>query len=506
MKKLILLIVTGLIDFVFIVMVLFSSSQDRLDIKDISYRPPQFAGSFYPSHPDLLRKNLDDFLKLDSPLTVEDSIIALVVPHAGYVYSGWVAGKAYRQVNGLNYDAVIIIGPSHQKSFKGSSVFSGDAYVTPLGNAMIDKKLSIEIASVNQNVRLSLDGHDWRTQQSEHSIEVQIPFLQRVLPNVPIVPICMGSQDNSSIDDLMKAIVFGIKNSGKNILIVASSDLSHYHDLLSAKSMDMPLTSAFGRLDYFKIASQCSSRKWEACGFAPIAVAMMAAEQLGANDAKPLLYSTSAGSPYAKASEDRVVGYLSGAIIKNENKTLDILPKLSEKNKKTLLKAARQTVEACSGKKENYSPGKSSPELSENYAAFVTLKKKGELRGCMGHTFSNQPLIDEVIEAARLASTHDPRFPSVRKSELNDLVLEISVLSRYKRVLDTGEIQTGDDGVYLRLGDSTGLFLPQVAREQKWDTKTFLEHLGLKAGLKKDAYLNPNAELYRFRALVIKED
>lgn len=479
------------------------SQADAPTTKDITYRPPTVAGSFYPDNADTLKKWINDYLKQGKNADANTEIFGLVVPHAGYVYSGWVAGLAYKQVEGKHYDDIIILAPSHTKAFKGASVFDGDAYVTPLGNVMVDKTLSSEIAHNNDLVKFSRNGHQWGTDRNEHSIEVQLPFLQIVQPGVPIVPIVIGSQNNETSDALLKAIVSSVRKLKRKVLIVASSDLSHYHDDYTAKRMDQPILRAFYRYDYFKLALNLFSRQWEACGGGPIVVAMMAAEQLGANKASPIIYSNSAKSPYVKGDRQKVVGYFSG-IIYNDGENTGIFPNLTEDSKKELVKIARETIKSVANKSEQpYEINVVPKDLSEEYAVFVTLHENGKLRGCMGHTIAENTLMMAVKESAKLAGSQDPRFPPVKNGEIDNIELEITILSRMKRVLDFKDIQPGVDGILLRLGYNSGLFLPQVATEQGWSRKELLENIGRKAGLSTDAYKNPKAELYIFRGLVI---
>ena len=479
-------------------------SQDAPSPDMVTYRPATVAGSFYPDDPDELKDWIKQFLARGESSDTSQNILGLVVPHAGYVYSGWIAGQAFKRVEGRKYDAIIIISPSHTQAFKGSSVFDGDAYVTPLGEAMVDKELAKEISTVNDMVKLSRDGHKWKGDRAEHSLEVQIPFIQTVLPKSKIVPIVMGSQDFESADALMKAIVYAVKKLNRKVLLVASSDLSHYHDESTAKKMDECLVKAFNKFDYFRIALNAFSRRWEACGSAPIVVAMMACEQLGANKTQSVIYSNSANSPYIKGDKKSVVGYFSGILYQDEV-TDDLLPLLSNENRQKLLEVAKATiVNTAKDDDEIINIGIPSGELSDEYAVFVTIHKNGQLRGCMGHTIADNNLITAVEESAKLACSRDPRFSPVEKSELDELEYEITVLSRMKRVLDLDEIEPGRDGVLLRLGYYSSLFLPQVATEQNWDRKTLLEQLGRKANLTTDAYLDNKSELYVFRGMVIK--
>jgi len=478
-------------------------SQDAPSPDKIAYRPATVAGAFYPDSPDKLRSWIQEYLDKGKTSGDNRKIIGLIAPHAGYVYSGWIAGQAYKQVEGREYDAVIVIAPSHAKAFRGSAIFDGDAYTTPLGEAMVDHELVKEIGSVNDMVGISRDGHGWIGERSEHSLEVQIPFIQVVLPGIKIIPIVMGTQDFESADALMKAIVSAVKKLNKNVLIVASSDLSHFHEAEIAKTMDEKIVNAFAKFDYFRLALNAFTRKWEACGGGPIVVAMMAAEQFGANKAEPLIYSNSSDSPYIKGDSKKVVGYFSGILFK-DNDAVDILPEISDENRQKLLEIAKTTVSNIAKNNDDFSGfNGSSKALSEEYAVFVTLHKHGKLRGCMGHTIADKALIAAVEESAKLACSRDPRFSPVKPKELDDIDYEVTILSRMKRVLDPNEVEPGRDGVLLRVGYNSGLFLPQVATEQGWDRKTLLEQLGRKAGLSTDAYKDLKAELYIFRGMVI---
>src|SRR3989339_298896 len=389
-----------------ILMVALSNTfcQDSPDLSKVTHRPPTVAGAFYPANADTIKKWINEYLSPDEPLEIKGDIIGLVVPHAGYVYSGWVAGKAYRELKDRKYDAVIVISPSHTKAFRGASVFKGDAYVTPLG---IEK-------------------------------------------------------------------------------------------------IDSPLVEAFSKLDYFKMAMNLYQDKWEACGGAPITVVMSVAEQLGANSAHSFLYATSATSPYTATDSSRVVGYFSGALYNDNSGQLKILPELNEKDKKVIMDYAKKSVRSTVlNTSIDIDEKQFSDRLNDEYAAFVTLKEEGMLRGCMGQTFTTSSLLNSVIEAGRLAASRDPRFSPVSEKELDKLEYEVTILSRMKKILNPEEIEIGRDGVYLRMENSGALFLPQVAPEQKWNRTELLENLCRKARLPMDAYKSTKAELYVFQAMII---
>lgn len=465
-------------------------------------RLPAVAGVFYPENADTLRRWVEAFVQhARSPITASE-IAGLVVPHAGYTYSGWVAGEAYRQIQGRSYDAVVIVGPSHYQYFHGASIFGGTAYQTPLGNVSVDTLLAGAIARTQPGIGFSDIGHRWDSSTREHSVEVQLPFLQVVLPGVPIVPIILGSQDFPTTDALMRAIVAGVHSTGERVLLVASSDLSHYHAIDTARDFDSALINAFGRYDYHLMEMRLFGRQWEACGGGPIVAMMMVAEQLGASRSVPLRYMNSADVPAGASRRDRVVGYMSALLVKGDTPLR--LPILTRQESEALLKVARDIVTATVNGEtpKRYVP--LTRNLSSEYAAFVTLNKHGALRGCIGHVIPDGALLDVVQTVAPLSAVRDSRFKPVMPIELPDLEYEVTILSRFKRVLDTNEILVGRDGVYLRVGTVTSIFLPQVASEQRWNRRTLLEELGVKAGLAREAFLRSDAELYRFEACVVR--
>lgn len=479
--------------------------QDALPEEKISYRPPMFSGSFYPSNPDTLKKMINQYLELEKPPKYgEIDIFGMAVPHAGYVYSGLVAGRAYKELIGRKYDAIVIIAPSHRESFYGASVFSGDAYVTPLGNVHIDKELSKLISNFDNDILLSFKGHRWDSDYAEHSLEVQLPFLQIVQPSTPIVAVVMGSQDFLTQDKLMKSIVNAVNKSGKKCLIIASTDLSHFHDAETAESIDKPLVRTFARYDYFAMQNLFSDNTFQACGAGPLTTMMMTSEQLGANQAIPIIYLHSGNTEAGSSRQDRVVGYFSGITAKGQTMSL---PVLNKTDKEKLIEQSKKGVYDAINNIDDEQINTIIPlRLSNPNPTFVTLKKKNQLRACMGHTYARVPLLMEVYNSAKLAAQNDYRFGPITNDELEELEFEITVLSRFIRVLNLNDIKIGRDGLYIRLGKSHGLLLPQVAAERNWDTATFLEHLSEKAGLHKNSYMHSNAEIFRFEAVIIHEN
>lgn len=468
-------------------------------------RPATVAGAFYPEDTDTLRKVVENFiLQADISKGKElTEVMAIISPHAGYVYSGHVAGHSYRMIKDEEYDAAIIIAPSHQKPFRGCSIFPGENYQTPLGKVKIDRELADLINIDSRNVFSSMDGHEWSNFTSEHSLEVQLPFLQVVQPDLPIVPVIMGSQDDETCNELSKAIIRAIKKYGKKVLLIASTDLSHFHSQDSAKALDSNVTGAFEDYDYLKLSYNLFSHTWEACGAGPIIATMLICEQLGADKAINMKYATSADTQAGKISPDRVVGYFSGVIGKT-GKIHTLLPELSNEEKSFIKNLAKNTVESVIKNRKIELSDNISENMKMPFAAFVTINKNKSLRACMGHIFSSAPLVDEIIESASIACTKDYRFGKINESELKDLEYEVTVLSRMKLVSDFNEIQIGKHGLYIKYGNKNGLLLPQVASERNWDKETFLSQVCAKAGLPTDTYLKGNAQIFIFEAVIIE--
>ena len=343
-------------------------------------RQPGVAGAFYPANPDELKNMVDGFLaKAQAPATT-DPLIALIAPHAGYPYSGGVAAFSYAALKGHKFHRVVIIAPSHYDSFPFSSVYDGDAYVTPLGRIPVDKVFAAKLSAQSNAIRLSGRGHERTGEQSEHSLEVQLPFLQRTLGEFQLVPIIMGDQSYEASRALGVALAKLIANS--DTLIVASSDLSHYHPYDEASRIDHNTLHAIEAWDYYDLSRNLQSRVWEACGGGPIVAAMMAAERLGANRAELLKYANSGD---VTGDRSRVVGYSAFALYKAASKAASTaLFSLTPKEKQDLLSVARNSAETAVRERKEYKPPAGSPALQQDRGAFVTINKNGDLRGCIG--------------------------------------------------------------------------------------------------------------------------
>ncbi len=476
-------------------------------------RPAGVAGSFYPSDPGKLTAMMDGMLARASLPAIDGKIVAVVAPHAGYPYSGPVAAYSYAALKGHKYARVVVIAPSHYEAFNFTSVYDGDAYVTPLGVVPVDKEFAQKLAKMNGSIRLSERGHKATAQGAEHALEVQLPWLQRVLGNFTLVPIVMGDQSYGGSRALGVALAKliekesgstvqqGAENAAGDTLIVASSDLSHYHTYNEAVSIDRKTLSALESWDYLSMSRNFQSRVWEACGGGPIVAAMIAAERIGANQARILKYANSGD---VIGDRSHVVGYSADVFVKARSGKAAGAPfSLSEEEKAELLDVARKSVESAVRQHKLYVPEKTRDErLNQDRGAFVTLREAEKLRGCIGFSAATQPLYMTVRDTATLAALRDPRFQPVTAEELSKLQYEISVLSPLRRARDLQEIRVGEHGLLVKNGEHEGLLLPQVPVEQQWDRATFLQQTCIKAGMSPDCWKDDSTDIFHFTAVV----
>jgi AmmeMemoRadiSam system protein B len=261
------------------------------------------AGMFYDGSPEVLRSEVDDLLDRAETSAVPGAIRALVVPHAGYVYSGLTAAHAFKLLKGATYDCVVVVGPSHREYFDGISVYPGDAYETPLGRVEINTELRDALVADGTAVTLSVAGH-----RGEHSVEIQLPFLQRALGEFSFIPVVMGDQQARHCLALSEALQKIAEH--RNVLLVASSDLSHYHPYDEAIDLDKRVLDAVESFDPRVFVEKFENDVFEACGGGPIAAVMDAAKRLGADSATVLHYCNSGD---ITGDRSGVVGYLSAA-------------------------------------------------------------------------------------------------------------------------------------------------------------------------------------------------
>lgn len=494
------------------------------------------AGQFYPADRDsLLRQVGKCFEEGGGRQATGRRPLALIVPHAGYVFSGSVAASAYACLpDSADYDHVFLIGPSHHVSFDGASVANVfDAYRTPLGLVPVDRALCDSLLRADTCFTCRPAAH-----AREHCLEVQLPFLQYRLRRMPpIVPVIVGTQSLATLQKIAAALkpYFNSRN-----LFVISSDFSHYPSYADALTVDGCSGKALetGRLDKFIGALQHNSALGvhnlytSACGQCAIAVLLLLAEDEATGGlAKGLTmhhtgYRNSGDSPYG--GKDEVVGYHGFCLtapplapspsrgggdntdkrsIDSNQETHQPLPTggggdrggaftLSPDDKLQLLRVAWNAITPARLHKE-VTP---THVFGRKVGVFVTLTKDGRLRGCIGHFGEDVPLGRLTDRMARAAAFEDPRFTPLREEELPGIGIEISVLTPLRRISDISQFHYGREGIYMRKGRRSGTFLPQVADETGWTKEEFLGHCAQdKAGIGWDGWRT--AELFTYEAI-----
>lgn len=268
-------------------------------------RKAQVAGSFYSNNKETLERDVAVFLENSHPVEIVSRVYGLVAPHAGYMYSGGVAARAYRQVVDRDFDVVVVISPSHKIYFEEISVYNGVAYESPLGQVKVHQELAKKLASLHPNIIYSDLGHAI----DEHALEVHLPFLQQVFYDFKLLPIVMGDQKPENVQALADSLAKLLQD--QTALIIASSDLSHFHSYDKAKLLDNVVVENIGNYDYDKLAEDLKKGNCEMCGGGPVMATMKACEKLGANKSKVLLYRNSGD---VSGEREQVVGYLAALL------------------------------------------------------------------------------------------------------------------------------------------------------------------------------------------------
>ncbi|HNZ64566.1 MAG TPA: AmmeMemoRadiSam system protein B [Smithella sp.] len=493
----------------------FFASACRADKKPAGdIREPAVAGKFYPENADKLKRAIEYFLRDAIPGEIKKPV-ALIVPHAGYIFSGQICADGFNQVRNQQYDTVVILGTNHTgPDFRKVSLYSGDGFRTPLGTAHVDKN----IVSALKKAAPDLCIPDQSLHEREHSLEVVVPFVQTVFPRARIVPVVVASTDMETAVRFGNVLASVLHN--KNVLIVASSDLSHYPAARDADIVDRETLAAIATLDPSLLtatlkahaAGNIDNLSTSVCGEAPVIAAMAAAKSLGAVRGKMISYANSGDTSIGDRS--RVVGY--GAVVltkdnaeKNAPGSVQQKPaagsaRLGSADKKALLAFARETLSRIFLTDTVPLPRGFSADLQQPRGVFVTLRKQGELRGCIGHMIADEPLAKLVGAMALQAAFNDSRFMPLSPEELKDVEIEISVLTPMKKVSGPKDIVAGRDGVLINKDGASAVFLPQVATEQGWNRDTMLDNLCRKAGLEKSCW-KAGARFSTFQALVFSE-
>ena len=482
-------------------------------------RPATQAGRFYESNPQVLSHEVDSLLARHANDGTYENVAALIVPHAGYYFSGNVAASAYMALDSTKqYKRIFLLGPSHHEWLDGASVNTeADYYATPLGQVKVDHETAVKLTTDCTDLTDSASNTDKilfyepKAHDREHCLEVQLPFLQRFFTLhsslstkevPPIVPIIISTNDFQKLQQIAETLkpYFTDEN-----LFIVSSDFSHYPSYDDACAVDAKTGKAIesGDASQFIATIQANARSGirnlatSACGELAIVTLMLMMDSQ--YQVKHLLYQNS--GDIDNYDPTRVVGYHAFAILRGEEKTFS----LSDKEKKTLKDIAYNSIkDSLDGKPvavANSSLFILHSSLKEKCGAFVSLHKQGRLRGCIGHFGEDVPLYEIVAEMARAAAFEDPRFQPVTHDELDDLDIEISVLTPMRRIQSLDEFQLHKHGIYIKKGYRSGTFLPQVADEVNWTKEEFVGHCSQdKAGLGWDGWRD--AELYVYEAIV----
>ncbi len=474
------------------------------------------AGMWYSGIPDELESEIKSYFDA-APKAELDDIIALLLPHAGYAYSGQTAASAVAQVRGRDYERVVVLGPTHQFELRNKiSVPDARAYSTPLGQVDLDSDF-IDLISSHAFVQTSTAHH-----QQEHSVQIEIPLLQVALEEFKLVPIVVGQLDLETCL-LVGAALRELMDD--KTLLVASSDFTHYGERFGylpfkdnvpdgIKNLDIGAFGFIENADPRGFMQYCNETGATICGRIPIAVLLaMLPDYAGAHLVQ---YETSGNMT---GCYDASVSYLSAAFTggwensgmrgRDECVAQENANSLDANDKRCLLKLARSVLDSYLRNRGRSNANEPDTEITDGMrnvmGVFVTLKKRGQLRGCIGEIFPRRELYKAVIAHAINAGLNDHRFSPVSLDELNDIKIEISALTPPRKVDSYREIEIGRHGVLLEKGLRVSVFLPQVAPEQGWGLEEMLENLALKAGLAPDEW-REGAEFKVFEAIVFSED
>ena len=514
MKKLALL---------FLLVFLFFSCSCAASDSGAKVKKPNLAGTWYSADAGELAGQIDRLLAGARPAGERGDPLVLTLPHAGYIYSGKTAAAGYRVIGAVGKPAVpakliVILAPSDHSAFRGCSLLDADYYETPLGKVRLGREAADDL------VRDGLFRKNPGAFEEEHAVEIHLPFLQRIFGrrlegDVRVLPILVGDADDGEVKIMARKLADA---TGRyDPVFIISSDFTHYgpnfgyepfrnsggqSNMVKIKELDGGAIDLILKKDLAGFTGYCERTGATICGRNPIRIAL--ALPMRGFRAEKIAYDTSGNitGDYANSVSYAAIllsGRLEAAKIREENDSF-----LSAKDRKFLLKAARDNIASWLKKRRGirFFPTDVPPALLEKRGVFVTLKKRGELRGCIGYIAGLKPLLQAVLDNSYNAAFKDPRFGPVTAEELPGITIEISVLTEPVQVKSVEEIQVGRDGLIMERGPYRGLLLPQVAVEQGWDRKTFLDQTCVKAGLPPGAWKDGDTKIYRFRAIIFGEE
>jgi AmmeMemoRadiSam system protein B/AmmeMemoRadiSam system protein A len=474
-------------------------------------REPVVAGIFYPAEAQELTDLVDELLMAaearegDPPLAEAGARPRLVVaPHAAYRYSGPITALAFKTLMGRGYRRAVLIGRSHHALFDGVAAAPEAAWRTPLGVIEVDRDFLGRLGERGNWLHHSRAPHD-----SEHSLESLVPFVQRTLgAAATIVPLLLGGDDELTEAALSEALADLMDDA---TVVIVSADLSHYPRQADAERLDTRTVrgvmtgdvAAFRAAISEVMAEGAAGEETATCGAAAIAVGMRVADRLGLT-ARMLGYATSGDAP--GGDKKRVVGYAALAFL---GPAAILVPvghgELEAAEQQAALLIAHETLQAAF-RGGRYEPQTDLPGLLRPSGVFVTLRKDGALRGCIGAVSTSRPLAEGIRDMTLAAAFSDERFEPLAAGELADASVELTVLSPLVRIADPRLIEVGKHGVMVERGKQSGVFLPQVAVEAGYDRRQLLRQLCVqKAGLPADCWQDPETKICVFTAQVIRE-
>jgi len=449
-------------------------------------RPSAVAGMFYPQEAEQALRQLDACWAAARPHPGLGTPKAIIAPHAGWVYSGAVAASAYdllKPARGI-ITRVVLLGPSHRVAFRGMAVSEADEWASPLGAVKLDRAAIAQVIG-----RVPMVGTLEQAHAQEHSLEVHLPFLQKVLGEFALIPVVVGDATPEQV-----AVLLDVLWGGAETLLVISTDLSHYLDYAACQGLDSRTRAAIENLDPAALSRE------QACGRVPMGGLLLSAKRRGMK----IVTLDVRNSGDTAGSKDKVVGYGAWALFEAERGDIrDLGPLLLE-----LARTAIQThLEHDKPMDDHAGPDMPAP-LRQPGACFVTLKKHGQLRGCIGSPQAWRPLAEDLCDNAVKAACKDPRFPPLSAAEWPEVSVSVSVLTppttmSFADQADLlAQLRPGVDGLIIEDAGRRALFLPSVW-EQLPDKRQFLAHLKQKAGMTADHW-SPDFKALRFEAIEIK--
>jgi len=474
-------------------------------------RQPVASGRFYSANEETLKKDIALLFETCKKTSEYNTVRAIISPHAGYVYSGKTAAAAFSSIpKNAVYKNIFLIGSSHVMAFEGASVFNIGDYITPLGKALVNKEIANKLIKDNAVFDFPVTSH-----AQEHSLEVQLPFIQLYFKNIPkIIPIIIGTVNEKTIKQIAEVLQPWFTNEN---LFIISSDFSHYPPYKEAVESDKLTAQGISSGDpqTFIASLKKNSDKHikglvtSMCGWSAGLTLLYLSEDNSRLKYELIDYCNSGDSQYG--GKEEVVGYNAIALVEynqksNEKKEHKETFSFTEKERELLFSIARTSIKSrLSGQNVTKTNVQWMPDqLKEHYGAFVTLKIDGKLRGCIGRFISSDPLY-EVVKASAISSAfEDPRFSPLSKEDFDRTDIEITVLGPLQKISNINEIKLGRHGIYIRKESRSGTMLPQVATENGWSVEEFLGYTSRdKAGLGWDGWRD--AELFIYEGVVLEE-